>query len=147
MSQTPKDTTASPPPISFPTRRQKTNDKYCRQRVFVRDRTLQLRNAMPESKEHNRKPENRCGHRITLGLVSNRTFLVSDHSRTWEAGIKEADIHSELLPVLLDLSRSCFSVLACCSSSGTRRRLELMNQLLIYPPLISSNAQRRKQSY
>ena len=60
--------------------------------------------------------------------------LVSDHSKAGKVGMGRRNLQSELLLVSPDLSRSLVSALACFSNSGTRRRLELMNQLLICGP-------------
>lgn len=53
------------------------------------------------------------------------------------------NLQSELLLVSPDLSRSRVSASACFSSSGTRRRLELMNQLLICAPVSAPWRNRR----
>ena len=132
----PKVVTTSRSPCNFP-QYAKTVEKKIAASMHPHTHLFQLRYAMPESEEYVEKPTNKCGHHESRVCLPVAALLVSDHSKTWEAGIKNRDVQSEPLLVLPDLSRSFFSESACLSSSGIRRRLELMNQLLIYPPVLA----------
>ena len=83
--------------------------------------------AVPKSVEQNKNSIPRALFPAWLGM--------SHRSKSAEVEISLRSFQSELLLVSPDLSRSCFSASACFSSSGTRRRLELMNQLLICAPV------------
>ena len=92
---------------------------------------ITLSHPAPKASEHGMMSINRH-HRHAPGALSDR-------SMAQRAAIKHRDHQSELLLVSPDLSRSCFSAPACFSISGTRRRLELMNQLLICASLSAAS--------